>query len=53
MANEVKFFIHSYEDFMTCENEKLQSVINALNATNVDRYNKFRIQYPGFTWDPH
>ena len=52
IANEVKFFIHSYEDFMTCENEKLQSVINALNAANVDRYNKVRIQYPGFIWDP-
>ena len=52
MANEVKFFICSYEDFMTCENEKLQSVINALNAANVDRYNKVRIQYPGFIWDP-
>ena len=36
MVNEVKFFIHSYEDFMTSENEKLQSVIHALNATNVD-----------------
>ena len=34
MANEVKFFIHSYEDFMTCKNEKLQSVISALNAAN-------------------
>ena len=33
MANEVKFFIHSYEDFMTCKNEKLQSIISALNAT--------------------
>ena len=51
MANEVKFFIHSYRDFMTCKNEKLQSVINALNATNVDRYNEVRIQYPGFIWD--
>ena len=51
MAYEVKFFIHSYEDFMTCKNEKLQSVINALNATNADRYNKVRIQYPGFMWD--
>ena len=51
MANEVKFCIHSYEDFMTCKNEKLQSVINALNATNTDRYNKVRIQYPGFVWD--
>ena len=51
MENEVKSFIHSYEDFMTCENEKLQSVINALNATNADRYNKVRIQYPGFMWD--
>ena len=52
MANEVKFFIHSYKDFMTCKNEKLQSVISALNATNADRYNEVRIQYPGFVWDP-
>ena len=52
MANEVKFFIHSYKDFMTCNNEKLQSVISALNATNADRYNEVRIQYPGFVWDP-
>ena len=52
MANEVEIFIHSYEDFMTCKNEKLQSVINALNAANVDRYNKGKIQYPGFIWDP-
>ena len=37
MVNEVKFFIHSYEDFMASENEKLQSVIHALNAANVDR----------------
>ena len=51
MANEVKFFIHSYEDFMTCKNEKLQSTISALNATNADRYNEVRIQYPGFMWD--
>ena len=34
--NEVKFFIHSYKEFMTCENEKLQSVIHALNAANVE-----------------
>ena len=52
MANEVKFFIHSYKDFMTCKNEKLQSVISALNAANADRYNEVRIQYPGFVWDP-
>ena len=50
--NEVKFFIHSYEEFMTCKNEKLQSVIHALNAANADRYNEVKIQYPGFTWDP-
>ena len=49
---EVKFFIHSYEEFMTSNNEKLQSVIDALNAANVGRYNDFKIQYPGFTWDP-
>ena len=52
MVNEVKFFIHFYKDFMTCENEKLQSVINALIAANVDRYNEVRIKYPGFIWDP-
>ena len=50
--NEVKFFIHSYKEFMTCKNEKLQSVIHALNAANPDRYNEVKIQYPGFTWDP-
>ena len=52
MVNEVKFFIHPYEDFMTSENEKLQSVIHALNTANVERYNEVRIQYPGFMWDP-
>ena len=50
--NEVKFFIHSYEEFMTCKNKKLQSVIHALNAANTERYNEVKIQYPGFTWDP-
>ena len=49
---EVKFFIHSYEEFMMCKNEKLQSVIHALNAANMERYNEVKIQYPGFTWDP-
>ena len=42
--NEVKVFIHSYEEFMTCKNEKLQSIIYALNAANVDRYNEVKIQ---------
>ena len=42
--NEVKFFIHSYEEFMTCKNEKLQLVIHALNAVNMERYNKVKIQ---------
>ena len=50
--NEVKFFIHSYEEFMNCKNKKLQSIIHALNAANAERYNKVKIQYPGFTWDP-
>ena len=50
--NKVKFFIHSYEEFMTCKNAKLQSVIHALNAANTERYNEVKIQYPGFTWDP-
>ena len=50
--NEVKFFIHSYEDFMNCTNEKLQSVINALNSANTERYNQVKMQYPDFTWQP-
>ena len=50
--NEVKFFIHSYEEFMACKNKKLQCVIDVLNAAKVDRYNEVKIQYPGFTWDP-
>ena len=52
IMNEVKFFIHSYEEFMTCKNEKLQSVIHALNAANAERYNEVKVQYPGFLWDP-
>ena len=52
IMNEVKFFIHSYEEFMSCKNEKLQSMIHALNAANMERYNKVKIQYPGLTWDP-
>ena len=52
VMDEVKFFIHSYEDFMNCTNEKLQSVINALNAANLGRYNEVKIQYPDFTWQP-
>ena len=52
IMNEVKFFIHSYEEFMTCKNEKLQCVIDALNVANTERYNEVKIQYPGFTWHP-
>ena len=52
IMNEVKFFIHSYKEFMTCKNEKLQCVIDTLNAANTERCNKVKIQYPGFTWDP-
>ena len=52
VMNEVKFFIHSYEEFMNCTNEKLQSVISTLNAANLERYNEVKIQYPDFTWQP-
>ena len=52
VMNEVKFFIHSYEEFMNCTNEKLQSVISTLNTANLERYNKVKIQYPDFTWQP-
>ena len=37
---------------MNSKNKELQSVIHALNAANAERYNKVKIQYPGFTWDP-
>ena len=49
---EVRFFIHSYEEFMNCTNEKLQSAISALNAANIERYNEVKIQYPDFVWQP-
>ena len=52
IMKKVKFFIHSYEDFMNCTNEKLHSVISALNAANMERYNKVKIQYPDFMWQP-
>ena len=52
IMNEVKYFIHSYEEFMTCKNEKLQSKIHALNVANTERYNEVKIQFPGFTSDP-
>ena len=37
---------------MTCKNEKLQCVIDALHVANTERYNEVKIQYPGFKWDP-
>ena len=37
---------------MNCTNEKLQSVISALNAANMERYNQVKMQYPDFTWQP-
>ena len=40
------------EEFVTCKDEKLQSMIHALNAANTERYSEIKIQYPGFTWDP-
>ena len=42
----------SYEEFMTCKNEKLQSIIHALNAANAERYNEVKVQYTGFIGDP-
>ena len=27
-------------------------MIHTINAANMERYNKVKIQYPGFTWDP-
>ena len=43
VMNEVKFFIHSNEEFMTCKNDKLQCMIDALNVANAERYNEVKI----------
>ena len=51
--NEVKFFIHSYKEFMTCKNEKLQSIIYTLNAANTERYNKVKFSIQVSHGIPH
>ena len=52
-ANEVKFFIHSYKDFTTCKNEKLQSVISALKAANADNTTKLESSIQVLCETPH
>ena len=53
VMNEVKFFIHSYEEFMNCTNEKLQSVINTLNAANWKGITKLKYSTQILHGSPH
>ena len=53
VLNEVKFFIHSYKEFMTCKNKKLQSVIHALNAANAEDTTKLKYSIQVLYGIPH
>ena len=48
IAEEAQFYFESYEEFVSCKNDRVKSVISVLNVTNVGRYNDLRIKYPGF-----
>ena len=52
IAEEVQFYFKTYKEFVTCNNQKLKTVISALNATNVGHYNDLRIKYPGIMLEP-
>ena len=52
IAEEVKFYFKSYQEFITSDNQKLIEIISALNAANVGHYNDLRIKYPGFLLEP-
>ena len=45
MAEEVKFYFKSYEEFANCKNDRFKCALNVANAV---RYNDLRIKYPGF-----
>ena len=51
-AKEVQFYFKSYQEFITSDNQKLITVISALNAANIGHYNDLRMKYPGFILEP-
>ena len=48
IAEEVQFYFKSYEEFISCKNDRMKTVISALNFANVGHYNDLRIKCPGF-----
>ena len=48
ISQEVQFYFKSYQEFITSSNQRLITVINALNAMNIGHYNDLKIKYPGF-----
>ena len=52
ITEEVQFYFKTYQEFVTCDNQKLKTVISALNAINAGCYNDLRIKYPGFMLEP-
>ena len=48
IAEEVQFYFKSYDEFVNCKNDRLKTVISALNVANAGCYNDLRIKYPGF-----
>ena len=52
ISQEVQFYFKNYQEFITSSNQKLITVISALNAVNVGHYNDFKLKYPGFILEP-
>ena len=52
IAEKIQFYFKTYKEFVTCDNQKLKTVISALNAANAGCYNDLRIKYPGFMLEP-
>ena len=48
ISQEVQFYFKSYQEFITSSNQKLITVISALNAVNIGHYNDFKLKYLGF-----
>ena len=52
ISQEVQFYFKNYQEFITSSNQKLITVISALNAVNIGHYNDFKLKYPGFILEP-
>ena len=52
ITEEVQFYFKNYQEFITGDNQKLITVISALNAANIGHYNDLRVKYPGFVLEP-